>query len=823
MIGGALWRDIRHAARVARMNAGFSTMVALTIAIGIGSTLTTFSAVDRLLLRGPDLVAQSERVARVYVTTRAPGRPERTSSTVGYATYTALRDNVREFAAVAAYGSSRVVVGRGIGAAPAMGGAATANFFALLGVRPAFGRVYSADEDRPEGAAQVAVLDYDFWRRQYGGEKTVIGRALIVNDVAFTIIGILPRGFTGAGLSAVDFWIPVSAWQKPTPDWTTTWRAQWLTLVARLAPESTSDAAARRATTVFREAYSGPSKVLSSAELSLRPLTFTSNGTEPPDARVVRWLAVVALFVLAIACSNVINLMLARALDRRREVALRLTLGSSAFAVTRLLAAEALVLVGAGGIGGVALASLGVIAVRRVFFSSIAWPGPLFSMRLLGGAALLTCVVGLIVALAPAIETRRVALAAAIRGGARDGGTRRSRLRDLLVVTQTALTVPLLVGAGLFLQSLRAIHSLDLGVTPDRVLVGEIAWPGLSALPADARDAERARRAAVYTDLVRKIASRPDIEHASLAVGLPFGYSFGQAVRVPGADSTPVLPGGGPFVSAVTSDYFATAGTSIVRGRAFGQSENANSERVAIVNETAARTLWPNADALDKCVLVGDKDAVCARVVGVARDAHQASLRESASMQIYLPLGQEKGFGGTALLVRPRGDARRFAPAMTKLLVDAAPEAVYPRTRLLQDEIDPQIRPWRAGAGLFSAFGGIAFVVAMVGLYSVLAYTVAQRLREFAIRIALGAPGADVVRSALASGFGAVAAGLAIGMFIAGAASRLLQPMLFDTPARSPVVYSIVALGVTVVVAIASLRPALRALRADTLLLLRAE
>ena len=176
MIGGALWRDIRHAARVARMNAGFSTMVALTIAIGIGSTLTTFSAVDRLLLRGPDLVAQSDRVARLYVTTRAPGRPERTSSTVGYATYTALRDNVREFAAVAAYGSSRVVVGRGIGAAPAMGGAATANFFALLGVRPAFGRVYSADEDRSEGAAQVVVLDYDFWQRQYGAEKSAIGR-----------------------------------------------------------------------------------------------------------------------------------------------------------------------------------------------------------------------------------------------------------------------------------------------------------------------------------------------------------------------------------------------------------------------------------------------------------------------------------------------------------------------------------------------------------------------------------------------------------------------------------------------------------------------
>jgi len=252
-------------------------------------------------------------------------------------------------------------------------------------------------------------------------------------------------------------------------------------------------------------------------------LTFTSNGIEPRDARVVRWLAVVALFVLAIACSNVVNLMLARALDRRREMALRLTLGSTALAVTRLLAIEALVLVAVGGIGGVAFASLGVIAVRRVFFSSIAWPGALFSTRLLSGAAVLTCVVGVIVALAPAIETRRLALASAIRGGARDGGGRRSRLRDVLVMTQTALMVPLLVGAGLFLQSVRAIHSLDLGVTPDRVVVGEIVWPGLSALPADARDSERARREAVYRDLVRQLSTRPDVEQVSLAVGLPFG------------------------------------------------------------------------------------------------------------------------------------------------------------------------------------------------------------------------------------------------------------------------------------------------------------
>ena len=798
-------------------------MVVLTIAIGIGSTVTTFSAVDRLLLRGPELVRDPGRVSRIYLSARPSGRPERTTSITGYVVYSALRDNAHALQAVAAYGTSTVITGRGADAAPAVGGGATASFFPLLGIRPAIGRVFTEDEDRPDAGASVVVLDHDYWTRRFAGDAHVVGRTLIIGDAPFTIIGVLPRGFTGAGLTAVDFWVPVSAWQTPTADWTTTWKAQWLTLIARVAPGASADAAAREATAIFRHAYPGPSPVLATAELSLRPLTFTADGVEPREASVVRWLAVVASLVLVIACANVTNLMLARAVDRRREIALRLTLGSTSGGLLRLLAAEAFVLSAAGGIGGAVLALGGVSAMRRVVFPALAWPGRLLSPRLLVATILLTLGLGILFSLAPILEARRMTLAGAIRGGAQDGGATPSHLRDLLLVVQTALTIPLLVGAGLFIQSLRAIHSLDLGIQPDRVLVGEISWPRLGGLEPAARSAEQVRRKIVYVDLLQTLAARPDVEHASLAVGLPFGYAFSPGVHVPGMDSIPALGGGGPYVSAVTSDYFATVGTAIVRGRGFAPNDGPTTEPIAVISETGAKVLWPNADALDKCVIIGKDGTACARVVGIARDTHRSSLHEDASVQIYLPFGQEAGFGGTVLLVRPRGDASRFSPALTRSLMTLAPDALYPAVTSLQQAIDPQLRPWRAGASLFGVFGGIALLVAMVGLYSVLAYTVARRTRDFAIRLALGAHWGHVVRVALARGLGAVGVGLGLGVALALAASRFVQPLLFDTSARNPDVFLLVVGTLAAVATIASVTPALRALGVDTQVLLRTE
>ena len=820
--GGGV-RTVGRALRIIGRHPGFAWTAILTLAVGIGATITTLAPAERLLLRGPEHVVDATRVKRLYFTVAPPGRGSVTFNSAGYVVYDLL---AREgsLAEVAAYGTTTAIVGHGIGASPATLGAGTASFFPLLGIRAAAGRLFTPSEDRPGDAARVVVLDHDFWTARSGGDPHVIGTSLVINDVPFTVIGVLPAGVTGAAMTRVDFWIPVSAWQQPTPDWTTTWNAQWLRIVARLAPGTTGDAAGASATATFRRAYTGRSRVLAAADLSFRPLTFDDAGVEPREAGIARWLAGVGVLVLIIACANVAHLTMSRAIDRRREIALRLTLGSSVSRLVRLLAGEALLLAAAGAVAGTVLALAGVRAMREAFFPGLAWPGPLLPWRWVGLVVFLTVAVGALVALAPILEARRIALQAAVRGSPRDGGARQSRLRDVLLVAQTALAVPLLVGAGLFVRSLAAIHAVDLGVEADRVLVAEVTWPAPRDDLADSVRARlRDRHEAAYVEAARLLASRPEVERTSLAVGLPFGYQFGVAVRVPGSDSTAQIEGGPPGVSAVSAGYFETVGTRIVAGRGFGTTDGAGSEPVVVVNETAARAFWPGTTALDRCVMVGADTSPCARVIGIAHDAHRASIREQARPQVYLPYGQQRGFGGTVLLVRPRGAARRFLGALRTTLTSSIPDALYPSIQTLQEAIDPEVAPWRAGAGLFSTFGLIALLVAGVGLYAALAFAVARRAREFAIRIALGSPARDVVRAAVTRAATAVALGLAVGSGIALAAGPWLQPLLFDTEARDPAVFGAVTAVLGAVALLAAIVPASRALRADVAGLLQEE
>jgi putative ABC transport system permease protein len=820
---GAGFSAVRRALRVITLHRGFAATAILTIAVGVGATVTTLVPAERLLLRGPERVVDAGSVKRLYLTATPPGRAAVTFQSVGYVLYDLLaRDgNVGE---VAAYGTTQAIVGRGTDAEPAMLGAGTASFFPLLGIRAATGRLFTPSEDRPGDPARVVVLDHDFWKVRFGGVRGVIGTSITINDSPFTVIGILPAGVTGATLSRVDFWIPVSAWQQPTPDWTTTWNAQWLAVIARLPRGMAVDVASAAATTTFRRAYSGGSRALASAELSFRPLAFDDGGAEPNEAGISRWLAGVGLLVLLIACANVAHLMMSRAIDRRREIGLRLTLGSSAWRLAALLAGEAMVLAAGGGLAGAGLSLVGVRAMREFFFPDIAWGGPMLPWRWLALVLLLTIGVGILVALAPILEARRIALAAVIRGAPREGGAGPSRLRDILLVAQTALAVPLLIGAGLFVRSLAAIHAVDLGIEADRVLVSEVRWPSARGELSDsARSLLRNAREAEYVEAARRLAVRPDVERASLAVGLPFGYQFGVAVHVPGSDSSARADGGQPSVSAVSAGYFETVGTRIVAGRGFDATDGAGTEPVVVVSETAAREFWPHATALDRCVVVGNPDAPCARVVGIAHDAHRSSIRESARPQVYLPYGQQQGFGGTVLLVRPRGAARRFIGAVRTTLTALMPDALYPSVGTLQEAIDLEVAPWRAGAGLFATFGVLALLVAGVGLYAALAFAVARRSREFAIRIALGAPAHAVVRAAVTRATAAVALGLAFGVAASLAAAPWLQPLLFETEARDPGVFGVVAGVLGVVVLLASVIPAARALRTDAAGLLQAE
>jgi len=434
-------------------------------------------------------------------------------------------------------------------------------------------------------------------------------------------------------------------------------------------------------------------------------------------------------------------------------------------------------------------------------------------------AIALTALVGTLISLAPIAQILATDLASSLRGGTKLSTTRTSRLRRGLLVIQTAFSMTLLIGAGLFIRSLSNVRRLDLGVEPDRVLVVSVDWPRLIKPDPAAAAAQRARQASAWRELRERIAHEPGVTHAALAIGSPFGNGFGVDVKVPGRDTLPAAPGGGPYVSAVGADYFATTGTSLVRGRGFTETDGAGSQRIAIVNETMASLVWPREDPIGKCIIVDNQP--CSTVVGMVRDARRYGIREPASMQYYIPFGQETSFGGTVLLVRPAGEARTFQNTLRRDVAAAVPTANYLAVSSMQDRVDPQIRPWRLGATMFGLFGAVALGIAAIGLYSGIAYSTAQRTHEFGVRLAVGSGAGRLMRGVLFDGLRTASVGLVAGLIVALAAGKRIAPLLFDVSPRDPSVFVGVAVMLLVVAALASFVPAWKAARTDPLIVLR--
>lgn len=821
-----LWADVRYALRALRREPGFSAFSIVTLALGIGVNAAMFSVVDRLMLRGPSHVRDVGQLRRLQIARQEAGRPLLREGRFGYVAYDAIRHNTSSFAAVAAYSvrPEGVLLGRGAEARRINLGEATAGLFPLLGVQPAAGRFFTEKEDDTLAPERVVVLAYAFARQQFGATADAVGKSLTLDNAEHVVIGVAPRGFTGPDLTRVDVWMPESIFgQRTTNNWTRNWNSSWLSLVVRLKPDVTTERADADATAAFRAAYVGSDESKRQATVAVKPLQFTPEGDEPVESRISKWLLGVAACVLLIACANVINLQLARALRRQRELAVRLTLGAGRARLVRLLVTESLVLAVAGGVVSVAVAGgLGAV-MRSRLIPNVEWDSALVDSRVIGVALIVALLVGMAVGLVPALRASTPDLAAAMKAGVREGGGRTGRLRATLTVAQAALSVVLLVGAGLFVQSLRHVRALDLGLQPDRVLAFSVSRAGVGTIADTAeRRREAERRAAYFESAVAELRRRPDVEYASVTIGLAFGGGFGDHIRVPGRDSIPVLKGGGPYLAAVTSDYFATMGTRILRGRAFTAEDRKGSAPVSIINETMAAALWPHEDPIGKCFYVAESTA-CAEVVGIAANAKQFQLREGEAMSFYLPYGQQVGISGSRIIVRPHGDARRLIGDVRKQLLALDPSILFVRADLLQDLVDPQIRPWRLGATMFTLMGVLALVVAAVGLYSVMSYLVAHRRQEIGVRIALGAQSRDVVRLIVRGGAILAFAGVAIGLGLSVVVAGRVAPLLFDTSPRDPVVYGVVALALFAAAMVASAAPAVRASRVNPLDAMRVE
>jgi predicted permease len=816
------WRkDFAYTARSLAREPLVSIVVVITLALGIGANATMFGIIDRTLLRGPLHITNAHDVKRLYFTQEG-FFGDRTTSRTGYVVYTTMRDKTRSFDGVAIYGEIKARAGTGEDSREIPTERASWDMFPLLGVKPVLGRFYNADEDKPPKGADVAVISYDTWRKDYGGLNSVLGKTIEFSNKKYTIIGVAPKGFTGPALEPVAVWIPFSADEDPANDWATSWCCTGPKVIARLKAGVTAEAAASEATRAYRAAaLEAKAERAVKGTITAQPIGFGEDGRETAESSVTRWLGGVSLIVLIVACANVINLLLARGVRRRREVSIRLAMGISRSRLARLLLSEGLILAFAGGLAAMLIAYWGGTFIRATLLPEILW-GPVIDLRVLAFSAAVALTVGVIIGFAPALESARHDLSSTLRATTRQGGgQRRSTLRDSLTVLQAAMSLVLLVGAGLFVRSLIRIDHLNLGIQPDRVVT---VWPVLAPDPKDdSYGAMQEREDRLNKEALARFRSRADVENAALALGTPLGSSFGVSLKIPGFDSVPHQAGGGPFISAVSPSYFATVGTKLKRGRLFNENEGKGTARVAIINERMANTLWPGGDALTKCLIISDLTAPCTPIVGIVEDVHRQGLREEPSFQYYIPFGQEVGIGGMQLLVRPRGDAAAFMPTARKELFALAPDARYFLIDVLSKRLDPQIRPWRLGATLFIAFGLLALVISGLGLFSVIAYAVTQRRAEIGIRLALGARASRIVGLILQQGIRLAVVGILLGILLVLAGSRFIEPLLFDTSARDAVTIAGVAAILLATTILACTLPAMRARRVDPVEALRAE
>ena len=815
----ALGYDLRQAARLLVHDRFFSAIVAASLALGIGVNAATWSLLDRLLLRGPEHVREPNDLLRVYRRTSQPPAGERTSAWLPFASYEALRDRVAAFESLAAYGVRDTRVGTGEQARILRVGMVLGAFFPTLGVTPGQGRLFSADEDGVRDGARVVLSDR-LWRASFGADPGAVGRHLLVENTPHTIVGVAPPGFSGPEFSAVDAWTLGNSRIAGAYNWK---------VVGRVRTGVTATEVASQITAVRSTADEREPKWMRGSTLFATPIRFDDTGREPVQARIARWLSGVSAIILLVTCANVTNLLLVRLARRQREFGIRLALGSGRLRLMRLVALEGGVLAAAGAIASVWVAAMAAPLMRRGLFpDGTDWSSSPFDSRVLILIGLITAVTTLAIGLVPALQAGANLPADTLRERTARGAAR-SRLRTSLTVVQAALSVVLLCGAGLFVRSLANVSAVDLGSDPDRVLVVEVMLdrPPLPANRSEYTafiDAIVGREREVYRRGLDTVRRLPGVESASITFGLPFDSgSFTTPLAVPGLDEVPALPGGGPYISAVAQDYFQTMGTRVLRGRAFTALDREASEPVTVVSETTARRLWSGRDALQQCLHVGGRTQPCARVVGIVQDVHRVSLAEEPSLQVYVPFGQERGIAGARLLVRPARGATMEWSELRRALVALDPSVRMVDLHLLSDSLGSELRPLQLGLATFGASALLALVTAALGLYGLMAYSVAWRRRELGIRLALGATRGQIRRLVVSEGLTLAAAGVVVGVVLTRVMGKAIEGQLFQASASDPIVLTAAAVALIAVALAAGLVPSMRAARISPAESLRAE
>jgi predicted permease len=821
-------RDLRHGVRLLIRRPGFSAVAIVSLALGIGLNTTLFSVVNGVLFRATP-VADPDRLVEIYSSASADF-PYFTSS---YPDYLSILEGTDAFQGVAGHAFVRGILATGGQPELATGEAVSANYFDVLGVRPALGRGFLQEENVAEGQHPVLVMGHGLWQRRFGSRPDVVGQAVELSGVAYTVVGVAPAGFSGVvpGLQP-EFWVPAmmvdrfsfSGAQATTDNDPGATRIQqrgtrWLFLKGRLAQGRTVAEAQAQLDRVFarlRDEYPVTNEKTKAAVLPAAGIRFHPMLDEYVRAASAVLLAAVGL-VLMIACANVANMLLASGASRARELAVRAAVGASRARLVRQLLGESLVLAAVGGGLGVLLA---VWATRLLAGMSMdALPVPVrFDLHVdrtvLAYAALASLATTALAGFLPALRASRPALVPSLKADATGAGSvrRRITLRDGLVVAQLALSLVLLVAGALLTRGLLAARGTELGYDPTPVSSLQFN------LQMNGYDQERAL--AFRRRVIAELQALPGVSAVALASRLPLAPDVNmEGVRVEGRhqpqdDATPVdAVGVGP-------DYFRAVGVPILEGRPFSEDEVEGEKKVVIVNEAFAHRYWPGRSALGQHVYTSGFEKPPHEVIGVARDHKVRSIGEAPRPYLHFPASRSTR---VALVVRTAQPSRAALPALRAAVLRLDPEIVFTDDVSAADVAATTLAPTRIGAAILGAFGTLALLLAAVGLYGVISYSVARRAREMGVRMALGAERRDLLRLVLGQGGRLALVGVGIGVLLSALVGRVFSALLYGVSALDPLAHAAAAVVLLVVAAAANLAPALAAARVDPMAALRSE
>ena len=835
-----LGRDIKYAVRTLRREPTFVAGVVSTFALAIGANAAMFGLVTRLMLSPPPGIRDAESVEKVGLSFITEDGDSFNTTTTSYPTFRSLHAQQGAFAAVAATNSDTLTVGRSPNVEQLAVLGASGDYFTVLRTTPALGRFFGPADDEPPSGSSVIVIGYAYWQRTFAGDRAVVGRELIIDDQVFTIIGVAPRGFNGDGLGAIDAFMPLSAlFRKRGNTWVSNPYLNIVSIVVRLRDGLAPVAARQMASAVLRGESSAAGRSRTPV-VELTPMIPGRASRGSPQAQIALWLSAVSLIVLLIATANVGTLLSLRSARRRREIAVRIAMGAGHADVARQLLVESVLLAAIGAAVGLVLSRWFSDIVRVTLLPNLASTDAFVDRRVLVVTIIAAALAGVIAGLAPLGQVGRTNLAAQLRSGGGYGASGRLAFQNTLVSVQVALCTLLLVGAALFVRSLQRVQSQDLGFS-----TAKLVWITLdfrSHLPGSQRDL-------AYYDAVQRVRGVAGVGSATVVAGIPFGPHNIPPVSIPGM-AKPFGPGSNvqiPIMYGATPDYLKMMDVTLIGGRLLTERDGRGTPQVLLVNETMARTVWPGQSALGKCVRIGfgggsfppsegvnpADGAPCREVVGVVRDSRARSLRpernEDRIMQYYVPFEQlpdtpiPDPSHVMGLMVRVDGDIDVTSARMQRAIHSTSAVPLYAHARHYQDLIDPQLRSWRLGATLFSAFSVLALGIAAVGLFGVVSFVVTQRTQEIGVRLALGGTSQRVAGLIVGDALRMVSVGVAVGVLGALAAGPVVASMLFQTSPREPASIAVAGLVLIAATIVAAAWPAWRAGRVNPVVALRAE